>query len=209
MEQKYNNFVCIASGPSLTEFQIEVCKKAYSNNLITVIVINDNYKLAPWADHLYAADKDWWELHIDTVKETNFKGKLWIPNNKDIAIKYGLNIIPCKVSLGLGKNGILHCGKNSGYQAINLAYYLNAKTIFLIGFDMKISKNGKRHWFGDHPEPLRNNSPYTKWIEHFEILSKHLAKENVKVINCSLDTAIPYFKRGTLEKEFENLQQEI
>jgi hypothetical protein len=155
---------------------------------------------------LYAADEKWWDLHIENIKkEVEFKGKLWIPNKEEVAKKYGLEVIPCKIALGLGKDGVLHCGKNSGYQAINLAYYLNAKIIFLIGYDMKLSKEGKRHWFGDHPEPLRNSSPYNRWVEHFEVLAKHLAKEQVTVINCSLDSAIPYFKRGIFEEEFKKI----
>ena len=50
--------VVVASGPSLTAEDVDYCRERAA-----VIVVNDNYKLAPWADVLYAADPEWWDLH--------------------------------------------------------------------------------------------------------------------------------------------------
>jgi hypothetical protein len=50
--------VCIGGGPSLTRDDVDYCRgKAF------VIAINDAYKLAPWADALYACDGLWWRWH--------------------------------------------------------------------------------------------------------------------------------------------------
>lgn len=194
-------YLCIASGPSLSQYQIEYC--AERKEKFTTIVVNDNYKLAPWAEHLYAADEGWWNVHLKESQLQQFKGKKWIPNKKEFAEENGLHCIECFHKPGLGINGVINCGRNSGFQAINLAYHLGAKKIILIGYDMKIGGDGKQHWFGDHPSTLRNNSAYQKWLEYFDILQKGLVKRNVRVVNCSLDTALRSFTISTLEREIE------
>jgi len=67
-----DKFVLVASGPSLTQEQVDQCK-----GKATVMVINDNYKLAPWADHHYACDQHWWQWHEDDPDLLAFKGKKW------------------------------------------------------------------------------------------------------------------------------------
>jgi hypothetical protein len=56
--------VCVASGHSLTKEDVEYCK-----GKAKVYIVNDGYKLAPWADLLYAAhtDRDW-ETTQTTIK---------------------------------------------------------------------------------------------------------------------------------------------
>lgn len=193
-----SKFVCIASGPSLTEEQVSLVK---AREDITVIAVNDNYKIAPFAHHLYAADTHWWELHIKEVNKV-FSGKKWIPRDEVVAKKYGITSIPCEYKPGLGKNGMLHCGHHSGYQAINLAVHLGGTKIILIGYDMGVH-SGKVHWFGSHPKPLRNEMRYEKWIRHFEQLGKDLAKQSIDIVNCSPTTNIPenFIRRGKLEEE--------
>lgn len=134
--------VCIGGGPSLTLEQIDMVYRVNSN----VIAINDAYRMAPWADILYGCDAMWWRWH-DGVP--GFKGiKVALIGSKDgqgyegkwADIMYD-DIRP------LAYNGIdgleikdpryLRTGRNSGYQAINLAVQLGAKRIILIGYDMQ------------------------------------------------------------------------
>lgn len=197
MSWAVETFVCIASGPSLTPIQIDICR----DKVGSVIVVNDNYKIAPWANHLYAADKHWWLLHIDDIK-LKFGGMKWIANEKETAKLLGITSIECNYKPGLAEDGSLNCGNNSGYQAVNLAYKLGAKKIILLGYDMKIGSNGKLHWFGDHPSSLRNEpSLFPRWIDLFRQLAKDLHAKGINVVNCSTDTALDCFEISTLEKE--------
>ena len=66
-----NKIVIVASGPSLTQEQVDYCQ-----DKADVMVINDNYKLAPWANWLYACDLDWWKLHYKDISKS-FTGELW------------------------------------------------------------------------------------------------------------------------------------
>lgn len=98
---------------------------------------------------------------------------------------------------GLGKETI-HFGSNSGYQAINLAYLLGAKRIFLLGYDMTHKQGTKTHWFGDHP-PEFGRGKYEAFIPFFNSLASDLSAAGVEVINCSRITKLTQFKRGTID----------
>ena len=202
--------VCIASGPSLTQEQIDLvglAKESRKEDLF-VISTNDNWK---WkyqnefiCDYLYAADDGWWSVWLKTLNEERFDKPRFIPLKQDFARKNGLIMLPCVHQQGLGIDGKIHCLNNSGAQAIGLAYYLGAKKIILIGYDMKVADSGKIHWFGSHPKGLRNTpSRYTSWIPHLKGLSDGLKKQEVDVVNCTLDTAIPAstFRQNDLKKE--------
>jgi len=178
--------VCvIASGPSLTIEQIETARQKATR----FIAVNDSYKLAPFADALYACDGKWWDFH----HELQFHGEKWTQDVR-AARKYSLRYLPGRRQPGLGRDCV-HFGSNSGYQAINLAYLWGASKIILIGFDCK-PINGKPHWFGKHPEQLNQTQPYAVWIENFKGLAADIEAEGIEVINCSPDSALDGFKKA-------------
>lgn len=135
---------CIGGGPSLTPEQVEMVHDFSPNNY--VIAVNDAYRIAPWADILYACDYQWWRWH-EGVPE--FEGvKVGLRGCKDGAGYEGdWNGTDYPDVMGLAYNGIeglevkdprfVRSGKNSGYQAINLAVHLGAKRIILLGYDMQ------------------------------------------------------------------------
>lgn len=168
-------FVCIASGPSLTAAQVD-----YVRGKAVVIAVNDNYRMAPWADHVYACDRSWWNNHAATVRET-CSGRLWT-KSKEAAEKYALN-------------HVLLPGNNSGFQAIHLANRLGAARIILIGYDMQHT-GGKAHWFGNHPAGFRNADGVEKWRNAFNRLNTEIP---APIINCTIDTALTCFPRRNLE----------
>ena len=156
------------------------------------MVINDNYRLAPWADALYACDTAWWEHHHGAA---DFTGQKWT-QSAEAAARYGLQHIRGEQKPGLSlEPGCIHLGINSGYQALNLALHFGVRQILLLGFDMKLSPDGKRHWFGDHPGALNKNSRYDLMMEHFATTLPDLKTAGVEVINCSRDTALACFPR--------------
>jgi len=95
---------------------------------------------------------------------------------------------------------VIHQGGNSGYQAINLAYLWEAKTIVLLGLDCSLSPKGDAHWFGQHGEGLTNHQPFQLWQAKFPQLAVDLQAEGVRVINASRQTALTCFERMTLEE---------
>jgi len=148
--------------------------------------------LVPDAHYHYACDSAWWDIHYDNVKK-KFNGVSFTINDSENAArnpnkKYDLVRIKSKQEIDLGED-IIHYGipggSNSGFQAINLAYMLGARTIILLGFDMCGT-----HYFGNHPKRLVQQSPYKMFIQSFETITK-----DIEIINCSRKTALNCFPK--------------
>jgi hypothetical protein len=151
-----------ASGPSLTPQVAETIRGARWKAPWRVIVVNDAYKLLPWADLLYAADFSWWRTH-DGAK--SFAGERWTSHSQStqvcddkslVAHIYDLNFVNAKHGKGFSSDpGYIHYGdpEHSGFQAVNLALLMGAPKVVLVGFDYGYSD--KAHFFGNHTEGLR------------------------------------------------------
>jgi len=158
-----------------------------------VIAINDAYRLAPWADVLYACDLQWWRWHKGVP---DFAGER-VTVDVEAALEYGLRWLEGRKEPGLGTTpGVLHTGMNSGYQAINLAHQLGAAHILLIGYDMQPHADGRSHWFGHHP--VNTDSPYAGMLDCFDSLAADLARRPVAVTNCSPGSALTCFPLGDI-----------
>lgn len=181
--------VCIGTGPSLTAADVEACL-----GRARVIVVNDAVKLAPWADVLYACDGKWVDHHKGVKSFTGPKYSMTVNRKKWpdwIALRNdGVN------GLCLDPTG-LRTGRNSGYQAINLAVHLGARQILLLGYDMSRHK-GKGHFFGEHPHNW-SPSPYHAFLQAFSTLEQPLKDLGIEVINCSRRTALKVFPTLALE----------
>jgi len=62
-----------------------------------------------------------------------------------------------------------------------------------------MKRGAKSHWHGDHPQGLKQSSPYDRWVPRFAPLAADLKAQGVEVINCTPNTALPYFKKAKLE----------
>lgn len=186
--------VIIASGPSLLETDVELCR-----GKMRCIAVNDNWRLAPWADVLYACDVRWW-VHHKGVPE--FTGEKWTCDPRARAQFKELNCVPGKFLPGLSFNpAMIHTGRNSGYQAINLAVLFGAKRILLLGFDMQ-KTGGKAHWFGPHDSALVATSGYDGFIQCFRTIPPLIKGRGIEIINCTRETALSMFPRMAIEEVF-------
>lgn len=98
----------------------------------------------------------------------------------------------------------IHCGLNSGYQAIGLAFLFGARFITLLGYDMAHT-GGRTHWHGDHPGKLNNagGSRFPHWRSEMAPLATELERQGVRVINASRRTALKCFPRRPLEEALQ------
>lgn len=153
-----------------------------------VVAVNTTFRLAPWADVLYAMDRKWWQLHLAEVK-AGFRGALYsvAPDKKDLDL-------PIQV---LRRPPFEHFN-NSGAGAVSLAIMRGAKNIYLLGYDCK--RGLKSHWHGDHPKPLANAGSITRWSRFFDRLADYAKAQGVTVVNCSRDTALKCFQQVQLEE---------
>lgn len=191
--------VCIASGPSLTPEDVAVVR-----GRARVVVVNNSYQLAPWADVLYAADARWWKWHKGAP---DFQG-LKYSVTKDSARWPGVIVIGRGASTGLSLDTTKVClGGNGGYQALNLAVLLGASRVVLLGYDMAVAKDGRQHWHPDHPNTMR--SPYQNFRAAYPTLVEPLKAAGVEVINCSRQTALTCFPRAVITDVFPALEATV
>jgi hypothetical protein len=182
-------FVILGGGPSLTREDV-----AYCRGKARVIAINNGYQVAPWADVLFAADAKWWDWHAGV---TDFAGLRYSVTSPPA--QYGVTVLKRSSGPGLDLQPFsLRRGQNSGYMAINLAVHLGASRILLLGYDMQRGPKGEEHWHGDHPD--KSKSSYSQFIARFESLAPAVLAVNVRVINCSPRTALPWFPRQPLRE---------
>jgi hypothetical protein len=199
--------VCIGTGPSLTKDDV-----ASLQGQAKVIAINDAYAWAPWADVLYAADAAWWQTHKAALAFAGEKYTVVSPAKIADGVKFpgvkrlrhagyrGLSLQPDRLCLGLAG------GCNSGYQAINLAVLMGASKILLLGYDMQRDANRRAHFFGKHPAPLSNSSPYELMARAFKDLVEPLKHLGIPIVNCTRETALTAFPRQPLH---EALAQQV
>lgn len=191
-----STIVCIGGGPSLTPADVDACR-----GRARVIAINDAYKLAPWADVLYACDGKWWGWHKQALKFPGLKFAIDCSSSK----YPGVQCLRVEAKLGLSRHPERLCtGDNSGYQAINLAVLLGAQRILLLGYDMARGPKGQSHWFGEHPGGVNGRppapSPYHKFLQAFPSLVEPLKQLGVEVVNCTRKTALTVFPQRPLEE---------
>lgn len=85
---------------------------------------------------------------------------------------------------------------NTGAAAINLALILGAQQIFLLGFDMHLSKEGRSNWH-NNLMGKQKKAVYEKFIEAFTRVSIDLKKlfPGREVINITDDSDLDIFPK--------------
>ena len=187
-----STITCMATGPSLTPADVDLARQ-----LGPVIAVNDAYRLAPWADVLYAADPHWWRAH--RLLLAAFTGLRF--SIQAGARGYGATVLRNTGLLGLERDPSgLKTGNNSGYQAINLAVHFGAARIVLLGYDCQRTR-GEDHFFGPHVKMNQTtDSRFLEWRAHFATLVRPLAEAGVEIINATRETALTCFPRCSLER---------
>jgi len=190
--------VCIASGPSLSDADVDFVGAVE----VPTIVVNNAWHAAPWADVLYAADRDWWM----------WQAQAGIDDSQLPPTLYGMDVLalPYRPTLRLLKLGAasglctspdsLASGGHSGYQAINLAAHLIGfhGRIILLGYDMQPSASGAHHFHADHPNGRHVN--YEAKLPHYVNLAAALQHHPaLELVNASRETAITCLPRAPIE----------
>lgn len=174
----------LASGPSMSAEVAEQVRRAG----IPAVVVNNTFRLAPWAQMLYAADTEWWQHTQDARKFAGLK----VSVDSGAPIK-GVHLLRPTGDTGFDPDPTcIRTGGNSGYQAVHVAAQAGAARILLCGFDMR-----GEHWHTRHQHPMRETGPdtYRRWIERFETLKLCPAE----IVNCTPGSALRCFKEQSLE----------
>jgi hypothetical protein len=183
----------IGGGSSLTRAQIEAVRGIKS------VAINRAYEDAPFADILYFADREWWMDHKDRPAFKAFAGlKVTIENVAQVA-DASIHLLRQGVAEGLSADpGVLHTGRNSGYQVLNLLLLAGVRKILLLGIDGQRGENGRVHYHSGHKNPTPD-AAFELYRLYFASIENEVKARGVRVFNCSPRSAIG-FEKLTVEQ---------
>lgn len=162
-----------------------------------VIAINGAYKLGLWVDVCFFGDNSWYLANRrDLARWPNLKVSCapWFANRTDCegvkylgkdSVRFGITSDPTKVCWG----------NHSGCAAINLAVHFGAKTIYLIGFDMKLNKSGNSHFHFEY-HTASKKPPFRNHLKAYPGIARDAQRLGVRIINLSPDSAITEIPKG-------------
>jgi uncharacterized Rossmann fold enzyme len=196
----------LGGGPSLADVDLEPLRTR------RVIGVNQAYKLGPWVDICWFGDKQWYPGQLPAIRdfgglivtcahETNL-------NRRWQRVKYVGRSKPA----GIETKKPTHVAWNSssGTSAVNLAYWLGASTVVLLGFDMKIDgnprdKQARTHWHNDYEVrwDKRNAKlvdPYERFMRYWPAVAKDAQAAGLTILNATEGSALDLFPRVKLEE---------
>lgn len=182
-----NPLVVIGTGESVTFDKIDLIR----HSVCDVMVVNESFIIAPWADYLYASDPDWWEKYSDCVQSTFHGDSLAVEVTNRTYKDHPYKKLYKEVNDVSGKGGLeldsssVRVGGNSGHAALNAAYHLGYGRIILLGLD---GQGG--YWFKREfrASSLRNDvKAATRTVQAHTLngMIEDLEKHGVVVHNCS------------------------
>ena len=200
--------VLLGGGPSLTALQVAMVHVKHSAARVFCIAVNSAYSLAPFCEVCYFADARWWEWNRERPAFRDFAGqKCSIQDSMKQITDDAVHILRNRDypyhGLGLSLDpSALVTGRNSGFQALNLAILAGAKTVILLGYDGQAGKDGRSHWHPGHNTPTPS-AAYEEYRRAFSAAESAIKKAGVRVINCSPGSAIDSFEKMALEDALE------
>lgn len=217
VSQNADTIIIVGSGPSLKGFDFSSLKgKGY------IIAVNDAGKFIPYADAWFTLDP-WGCGESGQQFPKNFLGDLYaaVPDDYGThnAKSHDHRVVPNKkinylhrigfhtvtdytprdyLTWGLSEDKSCIKTGNSGYGALNLAYHMNPKRIFLLGLD---ASSGYFFDQTKHTKPL-NHLPMI-----FRSAMAQLQSKSIEVYNGSQFSKIDCFPRCTLNVVLRKLDE--
>lgn len=191
-----STFVLVAGGPSLTLAQcklIGIAKQRRSD--LSVIAINDSCYPCWFADYVYACDGPWWDYHqgLPGYRGCRIRLRIYDEDGKErnSTTIPGIETFECGGERGLDERPThITTGRNSGHQALHVAYHLGAQRIVLVGYDFR---DFVQHWFGRHPKKIYRNSRGHDWVSLIEMLGGDILAKGREIVNATPGSAITAF----------------
>lgn len=173
-----------------------------------VIGVNNAALHMPRIDAAITMDRRWSEAHWPWFMEKNGEVKLWLRPNNIANLKKlpewkpdWVTVFQCdhKQHRMSDEAGRLN-GTNSGGVALNLAYSLQPKKLYLFGFDYRPGPKMEMHWFatgetgrvGDYPI---HTGRYSGWARQFNDCAAQFKAKGIDVANVSDTSVVQAFRK--------------
>lgn len=169
-----------------------------------------------------------YKLGVDICNVTLFGDDIWWTKfGKEGTLKYAGIVVGCSPRLhdkfsdprlmvmdrkhtpGLGVDTLGWHG-NTGAMAINLALILGASRVFLLGFDMKLGKDGQANWHDERYEPNRADV-YPSFCRQMHPIVASLPEvfPGCQIINVTDDSELNLFPKDSIENHFSVVREGV
>ena len=179
----------VGGGPSVSSNQIEFLNKSNYK----IICINSSCKFFENPFAIMWIDDSWGASNKKMLDEST-SYKISIKQQQLADTYHKRNMFGQSKSVIIGKSGDFGLdpnpysvrGNNTGTNAINFAVNAGAKTIGLVGFDMK-HDGSKSHFHNDYKLAIRPSIYSDMFLPSIESMAKVIAQFEypVKIYNCS------------------------
>jgi hypothetical protein len=169
-----------------------------------IITANEGGVLLPVVHHAVSMDRLWSESRWPRLDAA--KRQTWLRRNAVQNIDWAdkerkwLRIFDCDhKTVKFSEEPQFLNGTNSGVCALNLAYLLRPRDLYLFGFDMCRSPNGSAYWHDPYPwtSPQGATKPgkYQEWASEFNEVALAFASISCRVWNVSESSQIKFFPK--------------
>lgn len=186
--------VLIASGPSVTQDQLDNVREWQEGGGGIVMVINRSFEAAPWADYLFTIDGKFLRLYESKIRD--FKGTVithQLTSYKPDFVK----IVKATRTGNSGSAGIEVLIRN--FRVQNLA---------LVGCDAKHGDDGRKHHHSDYPQgdsPANTCSNASNIHEFKEAFMRAIkGSGGARIVNCSPDSALRFMEKLPIDQALES-----
>lgn len=172
-----------------------------------VLAVNDSAMLLPRFDSIVSMDRLWtehrWPSLMKMARSTWLRRSAVqniLPTERTAAT--WLNVFECDNETNVFSDDATRLnGTNSGACALNLAYLLRPRRVFLLGFDMNRSPKGRPYWYEPYPWANQNGGTgakrYREWAAQFEENAAAFRSVGIEVFNVSPRSSIDVFQKIT------------
>lgn len=190
----------VGGGPSINEVPESVWRSMLHRN---VIAVNNAYRLVPNALVLYWNDRKWYKWNRDDLGRHTGKYKV-TRRNPSTYQGTSIRVLDFRPKSDWSEDPQSVAGVDSGLAALNLAYLMGARRIFLVGFDMQ-QTGGRNNWHGFHQRDDTTTARYTHtFIPGWQKAARELRRKGSPVVyNCGPVSALDCFERMDLSQAIE------
>jgi len=189
----------LGGGPSLNKVNFDLIKDKH------VLGVNQAYQLGDWVDACYSGDRRWYYWNVSQLP--NYKGTMYTSYPTFQARKgcptINLGRISSHGISDKSRHSIAWNG-NSGASAINVAYWLGARRVVLLGFDMQ-REGGRFNWHDKYPPTKRSKkdnrypTPYRRFLKCWRQVAIDAKRLELEILNATPDSKITLFPSVLLE----------
>jgi hypothetical protein len=184
----------VAPGPSAKSADVAKLK-----GKVPVFAVKQGVDLCPWADAVYGCDAAWWRFRRGLPTFSGLKLR-WSGNGCcDFSDVVGVTIRDNALDrIIVDEPGVIGSGRNSGFQALNIAVQFGARRILLIGFDMH-----GQHFYGRNNWAMCSNPDewnFSKWRRAFAAGAADLKALGVEVVNLSMPSTLSCFRKASVDQ---------